>query len=296
MIGESKRTRVACLLTCHNRRDKTMYCLAALFACRLPEGVDLSVVLVDDGSTDGTTDAVRMQFPAVRILGGDGSLFWNGGMRLAFGTAMAERFDDYLWLNDDTVLDTDAFETLYACRLQLQVGDDRMPSIIVGATRDPHSGQLSYGGLVPRDARSPNYLVTLPMATVPQRCRTLNGNCVLIPSAVAEALGNLDVKFVHAIGDWDYGLRASAAGFAVWMAPGFVGTCEGNPPYKFPPHLARSVRARLRFVTSPKQVPPRAWYTYVKRNYGWTWPLEFAKPYASAVIRALQAKWRGGTV
>lgn len=281
--------RLACLLTCHNRRAKTLACLQALFNCPVPLGIQLEVFLVDDASSDGTSEAIRGRFPQVHVLHGDGSLFWNGGMRKAFGAALERRFDDYLWLNDDTVLDEDALQKLYRCRDELAQASD-VPNIIVGATREPGTEQLTYGGLVAKSPSSPNQLVLLPVATRPQRCRTLNGNCVLIPGAVAHTLGNLDERFVHAIGDWDYGLRASAAGFGVWMASGFVGACENNPGKPLPAGVARSVRARLRYVAGPKQVPPRAWYTYVKRNYGLTWPIEFAKPYVSAVLRALQAK------
>jgi len=284
---------ICALITCFNRREKTLACLEALFRCVLPTGVHLSVVLVDDGSRDGTSDAVRAHFPQVQLIGGDGSLYWNGGMRRAFSKAIAQGYDDYLWLNDDTILHITALEQLYACREVLLFSSDTPASIIVGATLDPSTGQLSYGGLVPRDADSPNHLVTMAVGLEPQRCKTLNGNCVLIPAAVVQKLGNLDERFVHAIGDWDYGLRASAAGFGVWMAPGFVGTCERNQPNSMPVETARSIRARLRYVCGPKQVPPRAWYTYVRRNYGHTWPIEFAKPYASAVVGALAAKWRG---
>lgn len=292
MSGNTQSLQLACLMTCHNRKSKTLACLTAVFACSLPRYVQLSVILVDDGSTDGTSEAVREHFPQVRLLSGDGSLFWNGGMRRAFALAIEESFDDYLWLNDDTVLKADAIETLYRCRATVQGMGITTSNIIVGATLDPLSDSLSYGGLVARDVKSPNYFVTLPMGISPQRCRTLNGNCVLISSAVVDVLGNLDPSFVHAIGDWDYGLRANAAGFGVWMAPGFVGDCELNPVLELQPAIARSVRARLRRVCSPKQVPPRAWYVYVRRNYGLTWPLEFAKPYLGAVIRALQVKFR----
>jgi GT2 family glycosyltransferase len=285
-------TLVAGLMTCHNRRHKTLACIAALTQCELPVGMTLELFLVDDGSTDGTTAAVHEVFPYVHVLSGDGSLYWNGGMRLAFATAMAQGFDDYLWLNDDTMLDADAIAHLYACRRQLSEMGDSTPNIIVGATRDPVTGHITYGGLVSRDRLSPNFLINLPVGSVPQRCRTLNGNCVLIPAAVAQALGNLGDRFVHAIGDWDYGLRATAAGFGVWLAPGFVGSCARNPPVQLPPPVARSVRARLRHVCSPKQVPPRAWHAYVKQNYGLMWPLEFIKPYGRAVVSALAAKWR----
>ena len=44
---------IATLITCHNRKDKTLACLDALFSNHLPDRVLLDVFLVDDGSTDG---------------------------------------------------------------------------------------------------------------------------------------------------------------------------------------------------------------------------------------------------
>ena len=48
----------------------------------------------------------------MRLLRGDGSLFWAGGMRLALGEALKGDYDYYVWLNDDTMLDPNAFKTL----------------------------------------------------------------------------------------------------------------------------------------------------------------------------------------
>jgi len=291
-LPQDKTVRIAVLLTCFNRKQKTLACIAALTTCQLPAGVDLSVFLVDDGSRDGTADAVGSAFPQVKIMSGDGSLYWNGGMRRAFQAAMDQGgFDYYLWLNDDTLLDRSAIEQILECQQVVSTQSGVFSNIIVGSTRDPVSGLLTYGGLVARDAASPNQLVNMPVSSVPQRCRTINGNCVLIAAEVAARLGNLDKNFVHAIGDWDYGLRATAAGFGVWVAPGFVGTCERNPALVLKPEVVRSIRARLRHICSAKQVPPRAWYVYVRRNYGLTWPLEFCKPYASAIIGALRVKF-----
>jgi hypothetical protein len=39
-------------------------------------------------SSDGTSEAVCEAFPQASILRGQGSLFWNGGMRVAFEAAM----------------------------------------------------------------------------------------------------------------------------------------------------------------------------------------------------------------
>ena len=106
--------KIAALATCFNRRELTLKSLEALYAQRGICRVDLTVFLVDDASRDGTAEGVKSAFPQVRLLRGDGSLFWNGGMRMAFDAAMRGDFDAYIWFNDDSHLDPDALSRLIA--------------------------------------------------------------------------------------------------------------------------------------------------------------------------------------
>ncbi len=71
-LGALASGGIAVLLTCHNRRAETLRCLEALLA--QDAGASLRVFLVDDGSTDGTGEAVRVSFPQVNVVQGDGSL------------------------------------------------------------------------------------------------------------------------------------------------------------------------------------------------------------------------------
>jgi GT2 family glycosyltransferase len=75
---------IAVLLTCYNRKQKTLGCLRSLLG--QPQGFNsrLTVYLLDDASTDGTANAIAEEFPQVRLLEGDGNYYWNGGMRAAF--------------------------------------------------------------------------------------------------------------------------------------------------------------------------------------------------------------------
>jgi len=102
----------AVLLTCFNRKEKTLSCLESIYAQSNKEGFTLKVYLVDDGSTDGTSEAVKKNFPQVNVIKGDGTLFWNGGMRVAFSKAMENEHDYYLWLNDDTFIYPDSLKIL----------------------------------------------------------------------------------------------------------------------------------------------------------------------------------------
>ena len=85
--------RIAAVLTAYSRREKTLACLAALRSQQLPPNVSLQVFLTDDASPDGTGSAVGSEFPEVIVLAGTGSLFWAGGMRLAFGEALRHEVD-----------------------------------------------------------------------------------------------------------------------------------------------------------------------------------------------------------
>lgn len=96
--------RIAIIMTCFNRKEKTLKCLGSLLA---DSEHNLQVYMVDDGSTDGTGDAVKVSFPQVNVIRGDGNLFWNRGMHMAFSKAVEVGYDFYLWVNDDVEFDED---------------------------------------------------------------------------------------------------------------------------------------------------------------------------------------------
>jgi len=66
---------IAVLMTCHNRKATTLKCLGGLTEHALPSGYRLAIYLVDDGSTDGTADAIASEYPDVHLIRADGSLF-----------------------------------------------------------------------------------------------------------------------------------------------------------------------------------------------------------------------------
>jgi GT2 family glycosyltransferase len=274
-------------MTCHNRRDKTLACLEALHRNHLPENVSLSVVLVDDGSSDGTANAVRDRFPGLQVIRADGSLFWNGGMRRAYEAAQARAYDHLLWLNDDTILNDDAVERLLATESRLHNRSGR-PAIIVGSTRMPGGDRPSYGGTIRPDRFRPMRFVLVAPGSEPIECDTMNGNVVLVPREIALALGNLEPRFVHAIGDTDYGLRSKAAGYSIWVMPGFAGTCvNDNAIAGSFNDLALPLAVRMRKILSPKGLPPRAWLVLTRRHAGVLWPLHWAWPYIKVVMTSV---------
>jgi GT2 family glycosyltransferase len=250
----------AVLITCFNRRDKTLNCLKALYDCLLPEGHAIDVYLVDDGCTDGTGEAVAQQFPRVNIIRGTGNLFWNRGMYLAWETAAkSKNYDFYLWLNDDAFLYAHAIKELFFT-FNAVGGND---VVVCASLQSPATKKATYGGL------GKNGLL-VPDGTY-QECVTVNGNCVLIPRSVFQKTGNLDDCFHHAIGDFDYGYRAGKAGAKIYTTSHFVGTCEENPT--LPKWCIKEVPLlkRIKILYSPLgYAEPVSFFIYEKRHLGFS--------------------------
>ena len=250
--------QIAILITCYNRQEKTFACFDALYKSKVPDGFEYTVFIVDDGSTDGTSDTITMHFPDVHIIKGTGNLFWNRGMQLAWKTAaQASNYDYYLWLNDDTFL----FENSLECLLSATKTTNEK-SIIVGATCSTENGILTYSGFNKEDKLiEPNgYL---------QECVNFQGNCVLVPKLVFQKIGTLDKLFHHAIGDLDYGLRAQKAGFKSYVLGTYIGNCESHNT--LPIWCLKEVPflKRLKALYSPLgNSHPYYFFRYELRHYG----------------------------
>lgn len=280
---------VVALMTCHNRREKTLAAIAQYFACDLPQGFTRKLVLVDDGSTDGTADAVRAAFPDVLVEHGDGSLFWNRGMLRAWQCALPLQPDYVLWLNDDTLLYSHALVHLLEtdARMRAETGQ---PGIAVGST-DNDRGELSYGGSVPGKRLNRLNMRKVVPGEEPRPAVTLNGNCVLVPREVSDRIGLLDGVFEHAMGDNDYGFRAHKAGIPVWVMPGYAGRCNVDHPIEGSFNDRRlPLHVRWKKIMSPKGLPPRSWHALCRRHGGVAWPLIWVWPYGKLILTSLVRK------
>lgn len=270
-------------MTCFNRKKVTLEALESLYSQKKVQDLDVTVYLVDDGSRDGTSHAVAERFPQISILQGDGTLFWNGGMRKAFAHAVAKRFDGYIWFNDDTRLDDNALHRLIACAKKAK--ESLEPAIVVGSIRDPDTGERSYGGVTKKiSGLRLDFVPELPHDQEPVRCDTMNGNFIFVPACVAGRLGNLDEAFRHQLGDFDYGLRATAAGIPIIVAPGYYGSCADNPRNGTWRDLSQPLSERWRHLLSPKGAPFREWNLYTCRHFGWRWPLYALSPYLKTIL------------
>lgn len=256
--------KTAVILTVFNRREVTLKGLRTLYRAfeelqneQPYESYHFDIYMTDDGCSDGTADAVKGEFPDVHIIQGDGNLYWSGGMRKAWQTAIhsSEKYDFYLWFNDDAEL----YENALVIMFDSHSYSDKK-SIISGAFCDS-KGNASYGG---RDRKS-NILTP---HNVLRPIFLMNGNLVLIPNTIVESVGIIDKVFTHSFGDWDYGCRVLENGFGVFLSAEYVGKTERHDndiePFLDPKY---SLGKRMSLLYSNKHSAIKS-FIFCKRHFG----------------------------
>ena len=246
--------RVAVLLTFHNRKECTLRCLGSLFEANHSD-VDFSVYACDDGSCDGTSDAIIEKFSSVHIVHGDGTLYWNRGMLKAWEAAVPNNYDYYLWLNDDTVVDMDFWREMLSCTRSFSI-----PAVVSGLILEVDTGKIIYGGT------DENGNLIQPNGQA-RSIRNLNGNMVLVPRAIVKVIGLLDPRLHHDLGDVDYGYRVKAAGYPLLATRQPTGYGVAND-YCRVRKWNVSLCARFKRLYSPLGADPRLIFYFKKKHFG----------------------------
>ncbi len=252
--------KIAVLITCFNRKEMTINCIKSL--AETNEDIDFRFVVTDDNSSDGTKEALQALPYKIKLIDGDGSLFWNGGMRksIAYALSNVDKFDYALLVNDDVAFYPGTINQMVH-RIKTSGAD-----VVVGATCDA-DGKMTYGGVLKTSKHLAKFKPMEP-GNDDMQCDTFNCNAVLLKSEVFKEAGNFDSKYTHAMGDYDYGFRLRKLGYTVVSSTNFVGHCEANAIEGtwLDPKLPR--KERLKLKEGPKGLPKKDYYHFVRKNYG----------------------------
>ena len=273
MMSTKEKKLITVLLTCHNRKMKTYSCLEALLNCDLDDdSYYLKIYLVDDGSTDGTTEYLQGNFKNLHIIQGSGSLFWAGGMRTAWKAARDnDRHSDYyLLLNDDTIVFKDTLT-----RLLSDLEDvNEAKSIIVGPTLDPDTKKVSYGGHKILNKLSFKSKMVLPNDKFPQKCEMGNANIMLVPNEVYEVIGSLTETYTHGIADFDYTLKALDNGIFTYVASAYCGYCKNDHGVNWLSQKS-NLKQRIAYLYSPTGLSYKEYLKFIKVHFPFHLPQAF---------------------
>ena len=208
---------ISIIIPVRNRRETSLLCLRRLSDYGML--ARSQVIVVDDGSNDGTPDAIAKEFPGVELLRGDGSLWWTGAIELGMRKAFEQNPAFFLWLNDDTLPAPEAIDRLIEVSKQ-------QSAICGGVAYLPGDSTPSYGGFL-KGGHSLGDMLVPGNDSVP--CDALSGNLLCIPRFVVDRIGLPNPRQLpHGFADIDYVLRARRAGIPAFLVGSARAEAQAN--------------------------------------------------------------------
>lgn len=242
-------TKVLAIILNWNGAEFTRDCCASL---AMQTHRDLDVLVVDNGSTANTVEALRAMCPGAEVIGTGANLGFAGGVNAGIRSAGDLNRYDYVWLlNNDTLCDPDALERLLA----KAVSDPRVGA--VGCAM--REGTVETGGehIVQAGKRlQPPFYVPAAVASSDE-IDYLCGASLLIASPVLDDVGLFDEAFYFFFEDADWSFRAKAKGWTLGVAEGVPlrhcggGTISRNSYNRAMYYRAGHVRFLRRYAKHP---------------------------------------------
>ncbi len=200
-----------------NGHADTVDCVRSCLQSRYPR---TRLVIVDNGSTDGSEQLLRTEFPDLDVIQTGANLGFAGGNNVGIRHALANAADYVLLLNNDTIVDPDFITPL----VEAATADRRAgilcskilfydpPNVIwfAGASFHPSIGWGRHRGQGQLDEGQFDQ---------PGETGRPTGCAMMVTRQLCEATGLLREEMFCYAEDLDWGLRARNAGFKVLYAP-----------------------------------------------------------------------------
>jgi GT2 family glycosyltransferase len=204
-----------------NGLQLTRETLDSLARCRVPDGWRLRVMVVDNGSTDGSPVAIAAEYPTVELLALGENRRFAGGNNAGLERALAAGADAVMLLNNDVQAEPGMVEALLAALEAHPAAGAAAPLIYHAAPTDviwyaggrcrPALAHTSHRGIRERDRGQYRAV---------EETGYLTGCCLLATAAAWRKVGLLDEGYFIYAEDADWSLRARAAGFRLLFVPG----------------------------------------------------------------------------
>jgi GT2 family glycosyltransferase len=220
-----KNKMIYIIIPVHNRIDKTMRCLDSIYSQNYE---NISVVMVDDGSSDSTAEKVSNLYPKTIILSGKGDLFWTGAVSFGINHVLTicREGDWILLVNNDVQLKNNTIEKLVTFSTNhkrkvivsaMSVNSINKDVIIKSGTR-VKSWALNITQHVLQGMR-----VSEMLSYKPIEVDLLTARCLLHPVEIFQAIGNYNSDLLpHYGGDDEFTMRASKNGYKAYVLPDAV--------------------------------------------------------------------------
>jgi len=210
--------KVAIIVLNWNGKEDTTKCLQSIQKLTY-RGAE--IIIVDNGSTDGSQDHFRTHFPHFTLIETGENLGYAGGNNVGLTYALNRPFEYFFILNNDTIVDSSIVEAFLE-------GFNQYPNVgILGAKiylmNEP--GRFDhFGGNWNAKRLEFNYVGYREVDDQktweqPQELDYVCGAGIMIRRAVFETIGLFDPRFFLFWEETDFCFRARRAGFGVMFQP-----------------------------------------------------------------------------
>jgi len=175
---------------------------------------DFKVIIVDDGSTDKTSEMIIDHFSEVILLKEKGDLWWSEATNIGIKHAIDMGASRVITMNDDTLLEENLLQELLNY-------SEQFPNNLLSPIGLHHETAVLIDGGWNINWKTAKYknMLELVDSSLGNKFHTVNvspARCLLIPVKVFEEIGFFDsLNFPQAVADFDFTIRAAKAGFKV---------------------------------------------------------------------------------
>lgn len=209
--------KIGIIIPVFNRIKLTTACLESLKNVLYP---NVEIIIVDDGSTDGTSEIIKNDYPYVVIVKGDGNLWWAKATNMGIEKAILNNCHYVLFLNNDDEVDELILNNLMECArdnpesiIGCKVRDFDQPDKLIFAGGDcdwKNKGLLTYGY---GEIDTGQYDLRKEIKWIP-------GAGTFVRADLFGEIGFIDDRiFPHYAADIDFTLRAYEAGYKIIFEP-----------------------------------------------------------------------------
>lgn len=269
------------IIPTHNRKSELESLLLQLYDF-FSQHEAINVIVIVDGSKDGTLEMMANKFPDVHVVHGDGSWWYTKSMNEGFKYAC--KFIDtdfFLTLNDDVYLAEDYI--IEVLKISQEIDNETIVGSFGLTIKKPH--RVVFSGNRYKNKILSLYSQHLPFLSEvnPRELSgmyssiTLPGRGVLIPSSILEALNGFDENFKQYHSDGDFALRAKKKGYKVkinWDMKIFISLEQTSDTTSY---LNKSFLVLLKSYFNPvsrNYLPDKARYIW-RHSYKILFPFKF---------------------
>jgi GT2 family glycosyltransferase len=283
-----------------NRRIETLACLASVTRSAYPA---CEIVVVDNGSCDGSIAAIHAAYPQVHVIDAQDNTGFVGGCNRGVERARARDARYVMFLNNDAEIAPDAMTHLIAaCALQPHAG-------AVGPTvyyADRRQTVWSAGGRI-HWARGATEMLGLDatddgqFGRAPRPVDFVSGCVFLTPLAVIDRIGGFDPRFFAYYEETEWCVRAARAGYKILHVPlahAWHRAAPSTQPASLLTHYYMT-RNRLLFLALTG-AGLSAWcqalgFDYLRTLLSWTVRPKWRsrRPHREVMLRAIADYYRG---